>query len=107
MKVRIVILLWWLQGITTYEYVVAVRAQSEPPGPSIDAGDEYSQPPSPASSAVTAASGRSSLGLSIQYRGASLCTPPNIFMDQNVIKNYNLIYLFSLSSFVYSLFLSG
>ncbi|CAN7061714.1 hypothetical protein HID58_015992 [Brassica napus] len=71
------------KGITTYEYVVAVRAQSEPPGPSIDAGDEYSQPPSPASSAVTAASGRSSLGLSIQYRGASLCTPPNIFMDQN------------------------
>ncbi|KAG2308959.1 hypothetical protein Bca52824_028707 [Brassica carinata] len=71
------------KGITTYEYVVAVRAQSEPPGPSIDGGDEYSQPPSPTSSAVTAASGRSSLGLSIQYRGASLCTPPNIFMDQN------------------------
>ncbi|KAH0886748.1 hypothetical protein HID58_062844 [Brassica napus] len=71
------------KGITTYEYVVAVRAQSEPPGPSIDGGDEYSQPPSPASSAVTAASGRSSLGLSIQYRGASLCTPPNVFMDQN------------------------
>ncbi|ESQ51962.1 hypothetical protein EUTSA_v10016452mg [Eutrema salsugineum] len=70
------------KGITTYEYVVAVRAQSEPPGPSLDGQDQNSQPPSPTSSAVTAASGRSSLGLSIQYRGASLCTPPNMFMDQ-------------------------
>ncbi|CAH2059555.1 unnamed protein product [Thlaspi arvense] len=70
------------KGITTYDYVVAVRAQTEPPGPSIDGQDPHSQPLSPASSAVTAASGRSSLGLSIQYRGASLCTPPNIFMDQ-------------------------
>ncbi|KFK31028.1 hypothetical protein AALP_AA6G058700 [Arabis alpina] len=63
------------KGITTYEYVVALRAQTEP---SVDG----SQPPSPTSSAVTAASGRSSLGLSIQYRGASFCTPPNIFMIQ-------------------------
>ncbi|CAN8285202.1 unnamed protein product [Cochlearia groenlandica] len=71
------------KGITTYEYVVALRAQSEPPGPSIDGEDHNSQPPSPTSSAVTATSGRSSIGLSIQYRGASLCTPPNIFMDQH------------------------
>ncbi|KAJ4702316.1 S-acyltransferase [Melia azedarach] len=69
------------KGITTYEYVVAMRTQSEPPGPSVDGGDQQSVPTSPTSSAVTAISGRSSLGLSLQYKGA-WCTPPRIFMDQ-------------------------
>ncbi|XP_043710964.1 protein S-acyltransferase 21-like [Telopea speciosissima] len=68
------------KGITTYEYVVAMRTQSEPPGPSVDAGDPQSLPSSPTSSAVTAISGRSSLGRGLQYRG-SWCTPPRIFMD--------------------------
>ncbi|PON33100.1 Zinc finger, DHHC-type, palmitoyltransferase [Parasponia andersonii] len=68
------------KGITTYEYVVAMRAQSEPPGPSVDGGDHQSLPSSPTSSAVTALSGRSSLGMSLQYKGA-WCTPPRIFMD--------------------------
>ncbi|KAA8537384.1 hypothetical protein F0562_026929 [Nyssa sinensis] len=68
------------KGITTYEYVVAMRAQSEPPGPSVDGGDQQSLPSSPTSSAVTAMSGRSSLGMSLQYKGA-WCTPPRIFMD--------------------------
>ncbi|KAM7253035.1 hypothetical protein ACFE04_025653 [Oxalis oulophora] len=68
------------KGITTYEYVVAMRAQSEPPGPSIDGGDQLSLPSSPTSSAVTAISGKSSLGMSLQYKGA-WCTPPRIFMD--------------------------
>ncbi|EXB56291.1 putative S-acyltransferase [Morus notabilis] len=67
-------------GITTYEYVVAMRAQSEPPGPSVDGGDHQSLPSSPTSSAVTAISGRSSLGMSLQFKGA-WCTPPRIFMD--------------------------
>ncbi|GFS38150.1 DHHC-type zinc finger family protein [Actinidia rufa] len=39
------------KGITTYEYVVAMRAQSEPPGPSVDGGDLPSFPSSPTSSA--------------------------------------------------------
>ncbi|KAI7978821.1 Protein S-acyltransferase 21, partial [Camellia lanceoleosa] len=68
------------KGITTYEYVVAMRAQSEPPGPSVDGGDQLSLPSSPTSSAVTAISGRSSVGLGLQYKGA-WCTPPRIFMD--------------------------
>lgn len=68
------------KGITTYEYVVAMRTQSEPPGPSVDEGDQQSVPTSPTSSAVTAISGRSSLGMSLQYKGA-WCTPPRIFMD--------------------------
>ncbi|OVA00652.1 zinc finger protein [Macleaya cordata] len=69
------------KGITTYEYVVAMRTQSEPPGPSVDGGGEQqSLPSSPTSSAVTAISGRSSLGLGLQYKGA-WCTPPRIFMD--------------------------
>ncbi|KAL5780892.1 hypothetical protein ACOSQ2_011629 [Xanthoceras sorbifolium] len=68
------------KGITTYEYVVAMRTQSEPPGPSLDGGDHQSMPTSPTSSAVTAISGRSSLGMSLQYKGA-WCTPPRIFMD--------------------------
>ncbi|KAG6400177.1 hypothetical protein SASPL_137002 [Salvia splendens] len=45
------------KGITTYEYVVAMRTQSEPPGPSVDGGDQQSLPSSPTSSAVTAISG--------------------------------------------------
>ncbi|KAI3465469.1 hypothetical protein Pfo_022132 [Paulownia fortunei] len=68
------------KGITTYEYVVAMRTQSEPPGPSVDGGDQQSLPSSPASSAVTAISGRSSVGMGLQYKGA-WCTPPRIFMD--------------------------
>lgn len=68
------------KGITTYEYVVAMRAQSEPPGQSVDGGDHQSLPSSPTSSAVTAISGRSSLGMGLQYKGA-WCTPPRIFMD--------------------------
>ncbi|RVX15755.1 Protein S-acyltransferase 21 [Vitis vinifera] len=68
------------KGITTYEYVVAMRTQSEPPGPSVDGGEQQSMPSSPTSSAVTAMSGRSSLGMSLQYKGA-WCTPPRIFMD--------------------------
>lgn len=68
------------KGITTYEYVLAMRTQSEPPGPSIDGGDQQSLPSSPTSSAVTAVSGRSSVGMGLQYKGA-WCTPPRIFMD--------------------------
>ncbi|XP_057974480.1 protein S-acyltransferase 21 [Malania oleifera] len=68
------------KGITTYEYVVAMRTQSEPPGPSLDGGDQQSMPSSPASSAVTATSGKSSLGMSLQHKGA-WCTPPRIFME--------------------------
>ncbi|KAD7477002.1 hypothetical protein R6Q59_006933 [Mikania micrantha] len=70
------------KGITTYEYVVAMRTQSEPAGPSIDGMDQQSLQSSPTSSAVTAMSGRSSLGLGLglNYKGA-WCTPPRIFMD--------------------------
>ncbi|KAK8551704.1 hypothetical protein V6N13_120146 [Hibiscus sabdariffa] len=68
------------KGITTYEYVVAMRSQSEPPGQSADGEDHQSMSSSPTSSAVTAMSGRSSLGRSLQYKGA-WCTPPRIFMD--------------------------
>ncbi|KAF7829463.1 protein S-acyltransferase 21 [Senna tora] len=67
------------KGITTYEYVVAMRTLSEP-GPSVDGGEQQSLPSSPTSSAVTAISGRSSVGMSLQYKGA-WCTPPRIFMD--------------------------
>nr|TKS03132.1 hypothetical protein D5086_0000151290 [Populus alba] len=67
-------------GITTYEYVVAMRTQSEPPGPSVDGGEQQSLPTSPTSSAVTTVSRRSSIGMSLQYKG-SWCTPPRIFMD--------------------------
>nr|XP_043615551.1 protein S-acyltransferase 21-like [Erigeron canadensis] len=69
------------KGITTYEFVVAMRTQSEPPGPSLDGMDQQSLQSSPTSSAVTAMSGRSSHGLSLHNKGA-WCTPPRIFMDQ-------------------------
>ncbi|XP_022727539.1 probable protein S-acyltransferase 19 isoform X2 [Durio zibethinus] len=66
------------KGITTYEYVVAMRAVSEAPaGASVDeelANAMYS----PTGSATTGMSGGSSLGL--QYKGA-WCTPPRVFVD--------------------------
>ncbi|KAI9073392.1 hypothetical protein K1719_044625 [Acacia pycnantha] len=68
-------------SITTYEYVVAMRTLSEP-GPSVDGGEQESLPSSPTVSAVTAISGRSSVGMSLQYKGA-WCTPPRIFMDHD------------------------
>ncbi|CAH2079092.1 unnamed protein product [Thlaspi arvense] len=66
------------KGITTYEYVVAMRAMSEAPaGASVD-----EEMPnilySPSGSATTGFSGGSSLGL--PYKGA-WCTPPRVFVD--------------------------
>uniref|UniRef100_A0A0E0H565 S-acyltransferase n=1 Tax=Oryza nivara TaxID=4536 RepID=A0A0E0H565_ORYNI len=68
------------KGITTYEYVVAMRAQSEPPGPSVN-DEQQSLPSSPMSSAPTAFSGSS---FARHYKGA-WCTPPRIFIDQDEI----------------------
>lgn len=66
------------KGITTYEYVVAMRAMSEAPaGASMD--EELPNIMySPSGSATTGLSGGSSLGL--QYKGA-WCTPPRVFVD--------------------------
>ncbi|KAJ7559699.1 hypothetical protein O6H91_04G097200 [Diphasiastrum complanatum] len=65
------------KGITTYEYVVAMRAQNEPRPGSIE-GDPQSVPLSPSNSTATGLSVSSSLGL--QYR-AAWCTPPRIFEE--------------------------
>ncbi|XAR48370.1 Protein S-acyltransferase [Bertholletia excelsa] len=66
------------KGITTYEYVVAMRAMSEAaPAPSIDE-DLPNVLYSPTGSATTGFSGGSSLGL--QYKGG-WCTPPRVFVD--------------------------
>ncbi|XP_061362417.1 probable protein S-acyltransferase 19 isoform X2 [Gastrolobium bilobum] len=65
-------------GITTYEYVVAMRAMSEAPaGASVDE-DLPNVLYSPSGSNTTGLSGGSSLGL--QYKGA-WCTPPRVFVD--------------------------
>ncbi|KAL2248508.1 UNVERIFIED_CONTAM: putative protein S-acyltransferase 19 [Sesamum indicum] len=66
------------KGITTYEYVVAMRTMSEAPaGASVD--EELPNILySPSGSATTGFSGGSSLGL--QYKGA-WCTPPRVFVD--------------------------
>ncbi|KAH9624923.1 hypothetical protein KSS87_004199 [Heliosperma pusillum] len=58
-----------------------MRTQSEPPGPSVGGEELQSLPSSPTSSAVTAISGRSSVGIGLQYKGA-WCTPPRIFQDE-------------------------
>ncbi|XXG65693.1 hypothetical protein AAC387_Pa05g3324 [Persea americana] len=65
------------KGITTYEYVVAMRAMSEAPPASVD-DDNQNVLYSPTGSATTGLSGASSLGL--QYKGA-WCTPPRVFVD--------------------------
>ncbi|KAL3624649.1 putative protein S-acyltransferase 19 [Castilleja foliolosa] len=66
------------KGITTYEYVVAMRAMSEAPaGASVDE-ELPNMLYSPSGSATTGFSGGSSLGL--QYKGA-WCTPPRVFVD--------------------------
>lgn len=69
------------QGITTYEYVVAMRAMSEAPaGASMDL-ELPNITYSPSGSATTGFSGGSSLGL--QYQG-TWCTPPRVFVDYQV-----------------------
>ncbi|XP_031254147.1 probable protein S-acyltransferase 19 isoform X2 [Pistacia vera] len=66
------------KGITTYEYVVAMRAMSEAPaGASVDE-EVPNLLYSPTGSTTTGMSGGSSLGL--PYKGA-WCTPPRIFVD--------------------------
>ncbi|KAG0478056.1 hypothetical protein HPP92_012775 [Vanilla planifolia] len=66
------------KGITTYEYVVAMRAMSEAPPASVDEEGQNALY-SPTNSATTGVSGGSSLGL--QYKGV-WCTPPRVFVDQ-------------------------
>lgn len=67
------------KGITTYEYVLAMRTVSEAqPGGASDNEDIPNELYSPTGSATTGFSGGSSLGL--QYKGA-WCTPPRVFMD--------------------------
>ncbi|MED6223469.1 hypothetical protein PIB30_074282 [Stylosanthes scabra] len=66
------------KGITTYEYVVAMRAMSEGPAAASYDGDLPNVLYSPTGSATTGVSGGSSLGL--QYKGA-WCTPPRVFVD--------------------------
>ncbi|CAM6123691.1 unnamed protein product [Calypogeia fissa] len=65
------------KGITTYEYVVAMRAQNDA---SVE-GDTQSIPTSPSSS--TGLSGSSSLGL--QYSRGTWCTPPRVEHQDEVI----------------------
>ncbi|CAI0374459.1 unnamed protein product [Linum tenue] len=64
------------KGITTYEYVVAMRAMSEGPANMEEQWGNLGN--SPTGSATTGFSGGSSLGL--QYKGA-WCTPPRVFVD--------------------------
>ncbi|KAG5606364.1 hypothetical protein H5410_027856, partial [Solanum commersonii] len=66
------------KGITTYEYVVAMRAMSEAPGGESVDEEQPNIVYSPSGSATTGFSGGSSLGL--QYKGA-WCTPPRVFID--------------------------
>ncbi|CAH9137705.1 unnamed protein product [Cuscuta epithymum] len=67
------------KGITTYEYVVAMRAaMSEVPGGQSTYEEQGNILFSPTGSAMTGFSGGSSLGL--QYKGA-WCTPPRVFVD--------------------------
>lgn len=66
------------KGITTYEFVVAMKAMSEAPPASVD--EEGANPLySPTNSATTGLSLGSSLGLA-QYKGV-WCTPPRVFVD--------------------------
>ncbi|MCD7457974.1 putative protein S-acyltransferase 19 [Datura stramonium] len=66
------------KGITTYEYVVAMRAMSEVPDEEFVDEEQPNIVYSPSGSATTGFSGGSSLGL--QYKGA-WCTPPRVFVD--------------------------
>ncbi|KAG1365123.1 protein S-acyltransferase 21 [Cocos nucifera] len=67
------------KGITTYEYVVAMRAMSEAPPVSADEEGEHALY-SPSNSATTGLSGGSSV-MGLQYKGV-WCTPPRVFVDQ-------------------------
>ncbi|KAH7860321.1 hypothetical protein Vadar_012095 [Vaccinium darrowii] len=60
------------KGITTYGYVVAMRAQSKPPGPSVVGEDQYSLPSSPTSSAMPEISGKSSVKWACNIKEARL-----------------------------------
>ncbi|KAL6661985.1 hypothetical protein ACP70R_001369 [Stipagrostis hirtigluma subsp. patula] len=69
------------KGITTYEYVVAMRAMSEAPQEEEEEG-AINIVYSPTNSATTGFSGASSL--SVHHKGA-WCTPPRIFIDQDEV----------------------
>ncbi|XP_024390062.1 protein S-acyltransferase 21 [Physcomitrium patens] len=68
------------KGISTYEYVVAMRAQAEAQAESITRAEEDSYLSSPGASTTTGISGASSIGIQIRG-GGSWCTPPRIFVE--------------------------
>ncbi|TVU04574.1 hypothetical protein EJB05_47690 [Eragrostis curvula] len=68
------------KGMTTYEYVVAMRAMSEAPQEEEEEGVNIVY--SPTNSATTGFSGGSSLR--IHHKGP-WCTPPRIFVDQDEV----------------------
>jgi hypothetical protein len=70
-----------LQGISTYEYVVAMRAQAEAQAEPLP--EEESELSSPGASTTTGLSGGSSFGIQIRG-GGSWCTPPRIFIEHQV-----------------------
>lgn len=76
------------QGITTYDYVVAMRAMSEA-APEDEEGANIIY--SPSNSATTGFSVGSSLGL--HHKGA-WCTPPRIFIDHVSICFKEQVYFF-------------
>ncbi|KAG0593250.1 hypothetical protein KC19_1G315600 [Ceratodon purpureus] len=67
------------KGISTYEYVVAMRAQAEAQAEPVVA-EEESEMSSPGASTTTGVSGGSSFGLQMRG-GGSWCTPPRIFIE--------------------------
>ena len=75
------------QGISTYDYILAVREEAERHGE--QAGDRVnSLTSSPASSNATGVSaGFSSAEAPSLYRGV-FCTPPRMFVEHHQVQNY-------------------
>ncbi len=70
-----------VQGITTYDYILAVRDQEQ----GLREGDGMdSMMSSPASSAATGLSGYSSSGGLAWHQGV-LCTPPRMFVEHQQV----------------------
>lgn len=75
------------QGITTYDYILAVREQEQGQEQDHGEGDGFnSLTSSPASSNITGISaGFSSMGASSLHRGV-FCTPPRMFVEHQQVR---------------------
>jgi hypothetical protein len=69
----------WMQGISTYDYIVALREQEEQ--------QEHVEEQSPQMSIISSVTGFSTTSSVVPLQCGPLCTPPRLLLEDQVCAN--------------------